>query len=125
MVRKFIYLASALTVGCGIDRSDFINEYAEAFCDWKDGCGRMGEQYGTRNECIDQAEDAAFSYAPNDDGCSFNADNAQKCIDGFESLECLDSVETINACKKISDCYNTTTDDGSEESPDEEDIEAQ
>jgi hypothetical protein len=102
--RSFLIFSLAL-YGCGIDRADFMNEYGEAYCDWKQECGKI-DYYGSRSECINEAEAEAFRYAPNAEGCSFDEDKAQTCLDGFEDLDCMETPsQDIPSCQQISDCF--------------------
>ena len=56
MFRTQVVMLPLFIASCsGLDRSAFINDYAEAYCAWRDSCGKLG-QYGTKGECIDERE---------------------------------------------------------------------
>ena len=119
MFRTIVFVLPLLILGCGgLDRSDFIDEYAQAYCGWKEDCGKIG-QYGTKGECLDDRETyARYELAPDDKGCSFDEDKAEECVDAFEDLGCgLSEGDTISACQEVSDCFGTTTDDSGSNEP--------
>ena len=100
---------TVLTIGCGkMDRNGFISDYAAAYCDWEDSCGKIAN-YGTYDSCIDELENRArYVLAPGEDGCSFDAGEAESCVDAFDGLECqVTAAAKIEACYNVSDCYDS------------------
>ena len=119
MSRTNFIVLTLFVVGCGgLERSAFIDDYAEAYCEWKDGCGKLGE-YGTKGECLDERETyARYQLAPDDKGCSFDEGKAEKCLDAFDDLGCGPSEgDAISACQEVSDCFGTTTNDETSDDP--------
>ena len=102
-------ILALITVGCSkMDRTGFISDYASAYCDWEESCGKIAT-YGTYDSCLDEREnDARYILAPGDDGCSFEAGEAESCVDAFDGLECqVTAAAEIDACYKVSDCYQS------------------
>ena len=102
-------ILALIAAGCGkMDRTGFISDYASAYCDWEESCGKIAT-YGTYDSCLDEREnDARYILAPGDDGCSFDAGEAESCVDAFAGLECqVTAAAEIDACYAVSDCYQS------------------
>jgi len=103
-----------------MDRAGFLDEYAEAYCEWRDGCGQLQDRHSTKEQCLDDAsEEASSTYAPDDEGCSFDESKAEECVAAFEDLDCGDvaAAEKIAACQKISDCFGQADDTSTDTEP--------
>jgi hypothetical protein len=108
---NWLVLLPLLTAGCGMDREDFITEYATAYCDWLDGCAKIKTNFGTYDACITQKEiDASEYFAPSGNDCSFEEDKALECIETFEDIACEQAEADIAVCREVSDCYQKTAD---------------
>ncbi len=110
---RWACLITLLSFGCGkMDRNGFISDYGQAYCDWEEGCGKIAT-YGTFDACLDEREnDARYVLAPGDEGCSFDKDKAQACVDAFDGLECqVAAAATIAECLQVSDCYQSEPED--------------
>jgi len=114
MLRQNLGLIALFITGCsGMDRSTFIDEYAEAYCEWREGCSQLKDRHSTKEQCLDDASaDASSTYAPDDDECSFDETKAEECVEAFEDLGCGDvaAAEKISACQKVSDCFGQNND---------------
>ena len=112
-MHRMCFLA-VMTIGCGkMDRTGFISDYATAYCDWEESCGKIAT-YGTYDSCTDERENVArYELAPGDDGCSFDADEAESCVDAFDGLECqVTAAAEIESCYQVSDCYQSEPEEG-------------
>jgi hypothetical protein len=111
-----MYFLVLFTLGCDkMDRGAFIGDYADAYCDWEEGCGKIAN-YGTFSACVEEREnDARYTLAPGDDGCSFDEGKAQSCVDAFSDLECKpEAAAEIEACLEVSDCYEAEPEDNND-----------
>jgi len=102
-------LVPLLASGCAMDRDDFISDYATAYCDWLEDCAKIKTIHGTYSACVTKREiDASSTFAPGGDDCSFDADKAEECVSAFEDLECVQAEANVEACREVSDCYEST-----------------
>ena len=109
-----MYFLAVLTIGCGkMERNGFISDYAQAYCDWEESCGKIAT-YGTYDSCVDTREnDARYVLAPGEDDCSFDESEAESCVDAFNGLECqVTAAAEIDSCYRVSDCYQSEPEDG-------------
>lgn len=81
---------SALLMGCGgeFDAETFLDRYAKATCIALEECERAYflELYGDRSECREEIVDALEDVLE-DDSCTFEPEEAQRCLDSFQEYE--------------------------------------
>jgi len=95
--------------GCGLSEEKFEEKYADAYCDWLDGCAKISEQHGTIDDCLDfQKIFADETLTP--DGCSFDAKQAKACLKEIEdNEECVTEDSIPDECREVSSCSDTDT----------------
>jgi hypothetical protein len=96
---KLLWLALALGA-CAYTEDQFREDADEATCAWKADCfGGVSD-----DECLADAE-ASWSGPP--EGCVYDEEAAQDCVDQLERLECpVNGEETVlpEVCDWVWDC---------------------
>jgi len=107
---QFISLLTlfALT-GCGLDEEKFEEQYAEAYCEWLDGCSKISERHGTMEDCLQfQKIYADENLSP--DGCPFDKNEAKACLEEIqENEDCVIEDSIPNECLDVSSCEASDT----------------
>jgi hypothetical protein len=97
-----------LSLGCGISEEKFIEKYAEAYCEWLDGCGKLSEQFGTMETCVTNREIFADeNLSP--EVCNYDKVSAKQCIKDIEDNESCDVTSPLpESCENIAGCNGDT-----------------
>ncbi len=109
MFRINIAIVLALAaIGCKMKEEKFVDEYASAYCDWVDGCGKLAEQFGTMDDCLtNRTVFAEAELTP--EGCDFSPKAAKRCIDGINENESCDiNTAMPEECTEVSSCFGDT-----------------
>lgn len=101
-------LAGLLSVSCKMKEEQFVDQYAEAYCEWVDNCGKLAEQFGTLEDCLtNRTVFAQAELTPG--GCDFSPKAAKSCVADVRDNESCDiNTAMPEACTKVSSCFGDT-----------------
>ncbi len=104
-----IFLAPFALIACGMTEEKFEEQYAEAYCDWLEGCSKISEKHGTYDDCLTfQKIYADETLAP--DQCEFDPKQAKSCLEEIkENDECVIEESIPDECLTVSSCTGTDT----------------
>ena len=109
MNRISLLIAAATTMsGCKMSEGAFVDKYADAYCSWVEGCGKLAEQFGTLDDCVtNRTVFAEAELTPA--GCGYSPKAAQDCIDEIGDNESCDINSAMpQSCTEVSDCFGDT-----------------
>jgi hypothetical protein len=109
-MRYSLFLLSAFVLGgCAMTEEKFEEKYAEAYCDWLDGCSKVSDRHGTMEDCLTaQKIEADEMLTP--DGCTFEPKQAKACIKEIKNNdECVTEESVPDECLSVSNCTQTDT----------------
>ena len=109
MNRFSLIIAVATTaVACKMSEDAFVEDYADAYCGWVEGCGKLAEQFGTLDDCLTNR--TVFAEAElTRSGCEYDAKAAQECIDEISDNESCDiNSARPQSCEEVSSCFEDT-----------------
>ena len=101
-------LAAATLVGCGVTEGNWPDKYADSFCNATESCEAavFDADYSNADDC---RATVAGGFDPEAvDGCEFNSENAQDCLDALDrfAASCGDHDATVagDQCGDVYDC---------------------
>ena len=104
MYRTALWIFGTLLVGCGLNEEKFEEKYADAYCEWLEGCAKLNDKYGTMESCI-TAEKINADETLTPDECKFDGDNAKECLQEIKNNDDCDMDDSIpDECLLIADC---------------------
>jgi hypothetical protein len=104
-----LFFSIAAFTGCGMTEEKFEEKYADAYCEWMDGCAKVSEQHGTIEDCLKfQKIFADDTLTP--DGCTFNPEEAKECLQEIQDNDdCVTEDSIPDECLEVSTCTDTDT----------------
>ena len=112
----YILLVSSLAflTGCGLSEEKFEDKYAEAYCEWLEGCAKLSDKYGAMEVCL-KAEKIVADENLTPDECKYDDAMAKECINEIKENDDCDMEDSIpDECLEISDCTYSLNDTGEE-----------
>ena len=109
MNRIFPLLMPCLVAtACKMKEDKFVEQYAETYCEWVDGCGKLAEQFGTLDDCLtNRTVYAEAELTPAD--CDYSPKAAKECIRELrENESCNINSALPDACIEVSSCFGDT-----------------
>ena len=109
MKRNSLLIAAAITAsGCKMSEDAFVEQYADAYCTWVEGCGKLAEQFGTLDDCVtNRTVFAEAELTPS--GCDYSPKAAKECITRIGDNESCDINSAMpESCTEVSSCFGDT-----------------
>ena len=109
MQHRFLAASFTLIVGCGMKEEKFEEKYAEAYCEWLDGCAILSEKHGTMDVCV-KAQNIFADESLTPDDCEYDKKQAKECIKAIEDNEDCEIEGSIpDVCLEVSSCSVSDT----------------
>ena len=91
-------------LGCGMNEDKFEEKYAEAYCEWLDGCAKLSDRYGELETCV-KAEKIFADETLTPDECKFNKNSAKACLKAIKDNDsCVVEGSVPDECLEVADC---------------------
>ncbi len=104
-----LFFLAILFTGCELDEDKFEEQYADAFCEWLDGCAKISSQHGTMDTCITTQKIFADEILTPDE-CEFDQAQAKECLKEIaENDDCSIEDSIPNECLEASTCTSQDT----------------